>query len=198
MVLLVLLGFWLVLNPGGRRVHPRQGANTVELRIGNTRGLLEASDAPGRQMQFRILTRDGFEGAAMSRAQAESLLGHGIVAEAADERANFLFRLFNITSWASLAWIALGFGAQALFSARMFLQWVISERHRTSIVTPAFWWFSLFGGILLFAYFVWRQDAVAVFGQSSGIVIYARNLRLIAKQRRREQREVARQVPVAG
>jgi lipid-A-disaccharide synthase-like uncharacterized protein len=54
------------------------------------------------------------------------------------------------------------------------------------VITPSFWWFSLLGGVCLFAYFVWRQDAVGVIGQSSGIVIYARNLRLIAKQKRRE------------
>jgi lipid-A-disaccharide synthase-like uncharacterized protein len=85
-----------------------------------------------------------------------------------------------------LFWISVGFGGQILFSGRMFLQWLISERHKHSVITPSFWWFSLLGGVCLFAYFVWRQDVVGVIGQSSGIVIYARNLRLIAKQKRRE------------
>jgi lipid-A-disaccharide synthase-like uncharacterized protein len=45
------------------------------------------------------------------------------------------------------------------------------------------------GGVFLFTYFVWRQDFVGVLGQSTGIVIYARNLRLISKQRRRAERD---------
>ena len=37
------------------------------------------------------------------------------------------------------------------------------------------------------AYFAWRQDVVGVLGQCSGVVIYARNIRLIYKHRRRMQ-----------
>ena len=47
------------------------------------------------------------------------------------------------------------------------------------------------GGVMLFSYFVWRQDFVGVLGQSTGIVIYARNLRLIYKHRRRLREEQA-------
>jgi lipid-A-disaccharide synthase-like uncharacterized protein len=69
----------------------------------------------------------------------------------------------------------------------MFVQWIVSEKNRRSEVPVLFWWFSLFGGICLFAYFVWRVDIVGVLGQSTGVVIYARNLRLIHKTREREQ-----------
>jgi lipid-A-disaccharide synthase-like uncharacterized protein len=133
-----------------------------------------------------VLTRDGYESPEMTRDQFEATFGPAVAHEAADGRANWVFRVLNITSWASLFWISVGFGGQILFSGRMFLQWLISERHKHSVITPSFWWFSLLGGVCLFAYFVWRQDAVGVIGQSSGIVIYARNLRLIAKQKRRE------------
>ncbi|MBS0191117.1 MAG: lipid-A-disaccharide synthase N-terminal domain-containing protein [Planctomycetes bacterium] len=122
----------------------------------------------------------------MSRGEFEHAFGKSVAEQAADGRTNRLFRFLNITGWYSLVWIAIGFGGQLLFSGRMFLQWLVSERHKVSVITPSFWWFSLLGGICLFSYFAWRQDIVGVLGQSSGIVIYARNLRLIAKQRRRE------------
>lgn len=186
MVLLIAIGFWLVMNPSGNKAHPRDEALTSEIRIGDTRGVVEVTgDSPDTQ-KFRLLTREGFESPDLTRSEFENIFGKSVTAQVADGRANWLFRLLNITSWVSLVWIAIGFGGQLMFSGRMFLQWLISERHKVSIITPAFWWFSLLGGICLFTYFVWRQDAVGVLGQSSGIVIYARNLRLIAKQKRRE------------
>jgi lipid-A-disaccharide synthase-like uncharacterized protein len=66
------------------------------------------------------------------------------------------------------------------------IQWIVSERQKQSVVPEAFWWLSLAGGIALFAYFAWRQDIVGVLGQTSGVVIYARNIRLIHKRRRRQ------------
>lgn len=188
MVLLVGIGFWLVMNPSGNRARPRPESLTTEIRVGDTRGIVEVTGDSQQSQRFRLLTRDGFESAELSRTQFEAVFGSQIAASVADGRTNWLFRLLNITSWVSLVWIAIGFGGQLMFSGRMFLQWLISERHKVSIITPAFWWFSLLGGICLFTYFVWRQDAVGVLGQSSGIVIYARNLRLISKQKRRESR----------
>jgi lipid-A-disaccharide synthase-like uncharacterized protein len=44
---------------------------------------------------------------------------------------------------------------------------------------------------MLFIYFAWRQDPIGVLGQTSGVVIYARNIRLIQKRRRREARDRA-------
>ncbi len=185
MGLLILLGLWLVAGPvGGSGVKPRENAIVTEIRVGNTRGVVEVTGTAADQ-KFRVLTRDGYESSEMTRPQFEATFGPAVAHEAADGRANWVFRVLNITSWASLFWISVGFGGQILFSGRMFLQWLISERHKHSVITPSFWWFSLLGGICLFAYFVWRQDAVGVIGQSSGIVIYARNLRLIAKQKRR-------------
>lgn len=186
MALLIGIGFWLVLNPAGNKMHARDDALTTEVRIGDTRGLVEVTGDSPETQKFRLLTREGFESPDLSRREFESIFGATLAAQVADGQTNRLFRFLNITSWFSLVWIAIGFGGQFLFSGRMFLQWLISERHKVSIITPAFWWFSLLGGICLFTYFVWRQDPVGVLGQSSGIVIYARNLRLISKQKRRE------------
>lgn len=98
------------------------------------------------------------------------------------ESAGFLYRLFNITKPWSFAWIAIGFAGQALFTFRMVLQWYVSEKEKRSVIPVAFWWGSLFGGILLFVYFIWRKDIVGVVGQSTGIFVYARNLVLIHRR----------------
>lgn len=78
-------------------------------------------------------------------------------------------------------WVAIGFLGQALFSARFLVQWVASEMKRASVVPLAFWWFSLAGGVTLFAYAVWREDPVFIAGQGFGLLVYARNLVLIRK-----------------
>lgn len=92
---------------------------------------------------------------------------------------NRLFALFNITSPVGIAWVGLGFLGQILFSGRMLVQWLASERSRRSVVPVAFWWMSLAGATMLLVYFVWRKDIVGVLGQATGWLIYLRNLRLI-------------------
>lgn len=82
-------------------------------------------------------------------------------------------------------WMAIGFLGQALFSMRFLVQWLTSEARGASVIPTAFWWFSIAGGITLFAYAVWRRDPVFIAGQATGIVIYVRNVMLLAKQRRR-------------
>ncbi|HSM51902.1 MAG TPA: lipid-A-disaccharide synthase N-terminal domain-containing protein [Thermoanaerobaculia bacterium] len=84
---------------------------------------------------------------------------------------------------AALAWLIVGFSGQALFSLRFLTQWLQSERLRRSVVPVAFWYFSLFGGVILLAYAIHRQDPVFIVGQATGILIYARNLQLIRQER---------------
>lgn len=103
----------------------------------------------------------------------------------------FLFRLLNITSPVGFAWVALGLAGQVLFTGRMVLQWLISERSRRSTVPVGFWWMSLAGASMLLVYFVWRRDIVGVLGQSAGWLIYIRNLWLIAAERRAAHRPTA-------
>jgi lipid-A-disaccharide synthase-like uncharacterized protein len=81
-------------------------------------------------------------------------------------------------------WVALGFLAQALFSARFLVQWIASERARRSVIPVAFWLFSLGGGALLLVYALYRKDPVFIAGQALGLFIYGRNLYFV----RREQR----------
>ncbi len=84
---------------------------------------------------------------------------------------------------AETVWIIIGFVGQSLFFMRFFVQWLASEKAGRSVVPHAFWYFSLLGGMTLFAYAVWRQDPVFILGQSTGLFIYARNLQLINKQK---------------
>lgn len=75
----------------------------------------------------------------------------------------------------------LGFFGQGLFSCRFLVQWIASERRKASIVPVAFWWFSLAGGTVLLAYAIHRRDPVFITGQTTGFLIYARNLWLLRR-----------------
>lgn len=184
MVLLVLLGFLLVYGPGRDR-------GLAEVQIGQSKAKLVEIESTG-QRTFMLVYREGDEHGPITESQLQDFFGEREAERVLSGNENAVFRLLNITSWASLPWVVLGFGAQVVFASRFLIQWVISERKKESVIPVAFWWVSFFGGVALFAYFVWRQDPVGVLGQSSGIVIYARNLRLIYKKRRREQRAAER------
>ena len=83
-----------------------------------------------------------------------------------------------------IVWIGIGFLGQSLFMMRFLWQWIQSERQRRSIIPIAFWYFSLAGGVTLFAYAIHRRDPVFITGQSLGLLVYARNLLLIGREKR--------------
>ena len=80
--------------------------------------------------------------------------------------------------------LILGFTGQSMFFMRFFVQWLYSEKHKRSLIPTAFWYFSLGGSSLLLVYAIIRRDPVFMVGQSTGFIIYIRNLRLIARERR--------------
>ena len=195
---LLLLGIWLVLGP---EKYPdmapaREGARFVEHGTGAAKGYLEVVEGP-EGVTYRFLFRDGAVTDVLSEAELRAVLPDSQVERIKSgleggKLKEIVFRLFDISSWWSLIWISVGLGGQAAFFGRMFIQWIISERQRSSVVPEVFWWFSLFGGVCLFSYFAWRQDIVGVLGQTSGVVIYARNLRLIHKRRVQAARAAAK------
>jgi lipid-A-disaccharide synthase-like uncharacterized protein len=91
-------------------------------------------------------------------------------------------RVLNISSAFGIAWVAVGLLGQLLFTGRMLIQWVASEKARRSIVPVSFWWVSLGGATMLILYFIWRKDIVGILGQSTGWFIYGRNLYLIYRK----------------
>lgn len=95
-----------------------------------------------------------------------------------------LFAWLHVANWVEFWWVMIGFGGQLMFTARFLVQWIASERARDSVVPLAFWYFSLAGGAILFAYAVYRKDPVFILGQSMGLLIYSRNLWLIHAHRR--------------
>lgn len=73
---------------------------------------------------------------------------------------------------------ALGFLAQGFFSARMLVQWIMSERAKRSLSPNIYWVFSLMGSILLFVYGWLRDDFSIIFGQFISYYIYIWNLNI--------------------
>lgn len=183
MVLVLALGAWLVWERKNQftGIDPAPGTRTVELRVGNSRGVVEVTPANAPATSFRVILRNGFVSQPLSPSAFAAAYGDAALEDVTLPRDNILFRLFNITSWGGVAWAALGLLGQGIFSARFLVQWLASERERRTVIPAVFWWLSLSGGVILFTYFVWRQDFVGVLGQSSGLVVYARNIKLQAK-----------------
>jgi lipid-A-disaccharide synthase-like uncharacterized protein len=77
--------------------------------------------------------------------------------------------------------LAVGFGGQALFASRFIIQWLCSEKKKQSVIPISFWYCSIFGSMLCLAYAIYKKDPVFILGQSTGFIIYIRNLVLIFK-----------------
>lgn len=70
----------------------------------------------------------------------------------------------------------IGFLAQLLFSARLLLQWIMSEKARKVVSPSIFWKLSLLGAYLLFIYGWLRDDFAIILGQLISYYIYIWNL----------------------
>jgi lipid-A-disaccharide synthase-like uncharacterized protein len=79
-------------------------------------------------------------------------------------------------------WLVLGLAAQAMFSARFLVQWIVSEKRKRSTMPKLFWYLSLAGSAMLLLYAIHRRDPVFILGQSFGFMVYVRNLMLWGKQ----------------
>ena len=81
-------------------------------------------------------------------------------------------------------WVIFGLAGQILFGARFLVQWIASERKKESYIPVVFWYFSIGGGAILLTYAIYRRDPVFILGQSMGLIVYLRNLRLIYKKKK--------------
>jgi len=84
-----------------------------------------------------------------------------------------------------------GFGilAQATFFGRWIVQWLASERRGHSHMPELFWWLSLVGASMLLVYFYLRGEPVGMLGQSVGWIIYGRNLQLLHRARKKQEKQ---------
>lgn len=78
----------------------------------------------------------------------------------------------------SLAVTAVGLLAQAFFSARTLVQWILSERSRRVLSPSVFWIFSTCGSVLLALYGYLRQDFAIIAGQFISYYVYLWNIRM--------------------
>lgn len=83
-------------------------------------------------------------------------------------------------------WIiySIGFLAQILFSGRLIIQWILSEKNKRIVTPSVFWKLSLFASFLLFVYGYLRDDFAIMLGQALTYFIYIRNLQLQGEWKR--------------
>ena len=93
---------------------------------------------------------------------------------------------FQTLTRIELIFLIIGFTGQALFASRFIFQWILSEKKGESYIPIIFWYLSIFGGMGLLTYAIFRQDPVIIVGQVFGIFIYLRNLILIYKKKNKE------------
>jgi lipid-A-disaccharide synthase-like uncharacterized protein len=80
-------------------------------------------------------------------------------------------------------WLLIGVLGQGFFFSRFLVQWLMSEREGRSVIPVAFWYLSMGGGTVLLAYSIYKLDPVFIMGQALGLIVYARNLYLIFRER---------------
>ena len=94
-----------------------------------------------------------------------------------------MINYFTSLSQIELIFLCIGFIGQGLFASRFIVQWIYSERKGESHIPLIFWYLSIFGGLGLLVYAIFRKDPVIILGQTFGIFIYLRNLFLIYRKR---------------
>lgn len=108
------------------------------------------------------------------------------VAAEAHPALELLMRWAHVDQPWELGLVAFGVLAQGIFFGRWIAQWVASERRGESHVPESFWWLSIIGAALLLIYFVVRGEPVGVLGQTTGFLVYGRNLHLLRRSRAKE------------
>lgn len=74
--------------------------------------------------------------------------------------------------------IAFGTLGQFTFTLRFVYQWWYSHRLGESVLPLNFWVISLCGSVMIIAYALIRRDPVLILGQSTGVLVYGRNIYL--------------------
>ena len=88
--------------------------------------------------------------------------------------------LNNLNS-TELLWVIFGTLGQLVFFSRWIIQWLSSEKKKSSVIPVAFWWCSLIGGLITLIYAKHIGSFPFMLAQGVGLIVYSRNLILIYK-----------------
>lgn len=69
-----------------------------------------------------------------------------------------------------------GITGQLVFSFRFVLQWIYSEKEKTSVLPLKFWLISAIGAMIILIYAIFRLDPVLFISNSLGLFVYIRNI----------------------
>lgn len=167
--LLVALGVWVVHSLSEKSpIERKDGVEVVvQLADAHDKAILYRGD--DNQYHYAITTRN---------KGVQDLTAEQLAAQLHRERASrsWLQKMLNVSNPFGYVWVGLGLLGQVLFTGRMVVQWLVSEKEKKSTVPPIFWWMSLGGSTMLMAYFLWRLDPIGLLGQTFGWFIYVRNL----------------------
>ena len=88
----------------------------------------------------------------------------------------------NNLNYYEIIWVLFGTLGQLIFFSRWIIQWISSEKSKSSIIPVAFWWCSLLGGIITLVYAHHIGSFPFMLAQAIGIGVYSRNLLLIYRR----------------
>ena len=88
----------------------------------------------------------------------------------------------NDLTFNEFLWVSFGTLGQLVFFSRWIIQWLKSEKSKTSIIPVSFWWCSLIGGVITLIYAHHIQSFPFMLAQAIGIIVYSRNLLLISRR----------------
>ena len=84
-------------------------------------------------------------------------------------------------SYIEFLWVSFGTLGQLIFFSRWVIQWIYSEKYKSSVIPVAFWWCSLLGGFITLVYAHHIGSFPFMLAQAIGIFVYSRNLLLVYK-----------------
>ncbi len=94
---------------------------------------------------------------------------------------NYLLEILGLNnlSYSEFWWVFFGTLGQLIFFSRWIVQWLSSEKNKSSVIPIAFWWCSLAGGLITLIYAHHIGSFPFMLAQTIGIIVYSRNLILI-------------------
>ncbi len=85
-------------------------------------------------------------------------------------------------------WTLFGLIGNVLFTSRILVQWISSEKAHRTVVPVSFWWLSLSGSIVLIIYAYGQLEIPFILGYAATLVPYIRNLRIHYHPERKPRR----------